>query len=456
MEEKWPLWKLVLIALPQVSVQVLWCFIGPNSASYMRHLGLTDSLATLNNIAGPITGFFTGPIVGATSDNLTSRFGRRRPVILAGLISVCIAGTLFSTSEYFMPEGKAVYFAAPMYWVLDVTINVLQTPHRALVADLAIEEQQIPMQVAFVVLMSIGNFMAFSIMKIYKSPVDHMFELMFGICAFNAICVGIQFLVAREKPLKRDPDAPKQSACAPVLSVVDAVAGSPRLLYHLAAVQCLVWIGNTAWNLYAGQWFGNAVYGGDEKEPEGSELKIAYEEGISAFTWGGQGKAVLQLISALLIIGILLNTKIRPRLVYAPCIFVGLVVSILAAFFVGHSGTFAIVVMIFSVMPETGSSAIPFGLVATLNKRAEEEGKPVSTALQMALLNCCVTIGQQICTMSLAGIEAHMDLATALPCVFIVAGVAQAFGGVGALFLDDRPDGYDESESFSESDDYSD
>jgi solute carrier family 45 protein 1/2/4 len=171
MEEKWPLWKLVLIALPQVSVQVLWCFIGPNSASYMRHLGLTDSLATLNNIAGPITGFFTGPIVGATSDNLTSRFGRRRPVILAGLISVCIAGTLFSTSEYFMPEGKAVYFAAPMYWVLDVTINVLQTPHRALVADLATEEQQIPMQVAFVVLMSIGNFMAFSIMKIYKCPV---------------------------------------------------------------------------------------------------------------------------------------------------------------------------------------------------------------------------------------------------------------------------------------------
>ena len=170
MEEKWPLWKLVLIALPQVSVQVLWCFIGPNSASYMRHLGLTDSLATLNNIAGPITGFFTGPIVGATSDNLTSRFGRRRPVILAGLISVCIAGTLFSTSEYFMPEGKAVYFAAPMYWVLDVTINVLQTPHRALVADLATEEQQIPMQVAFVVLMSIGNFMAFSIMKIYKCP----------------------------------------------------------------------------------------------------------------------------------------------------------------------------------------------------------------------------------------------------------------------------------------------
>ena len=458
MEEKWPLWKLVLIALPQVSVQVLWCFIGPNSASYMRHLGVPDSLATLNNIAGPITGFFTGPLVGATSDNLTSRFGRRRPVILAGLIAVCVAGTLFSTSEYFMPKGKAAYFAAPMYWVLDVTINILQTPHRALVADLATEEQQIPMQVAFVVLMSIGNFMAFSIMKIYKSPVDHMFQLMSGICLFNILCVGIQFLVAREKQLKRDPDAPKQSACAPVITVVEAVSNSPRLLYHLAAVQCLVWVGNTAWNLYAGQWFGNAVFQGDVKAEEGSPLKVAYEDGIDAFTLGGQGKALLQLVSALMIIGILLNTNIRPRLVYAPCIFIGLIVSILAAFFVGHSGTFAIIVMIFSVMPETGSFAIPFGLVATLNKRAEEEGKPVSTALQMALLNCCVTIGQQICTMSLAGIEASMSLAAALPCVFVVAAVAQGLATAGALFLNDSPDGYDESSegSFSEESGFSD
>ncbi|CAJ1358926.1 unnamed protein product [Effrenium voratum] len=450
--EKWPLWKLVLMALPQVGVQVLWAFIGPYSAPYMRHLGLPDSLATLNNIAGPITGFFTGPLVGATSDSLTSRFGRRRPVILAGLVSVCIAGALFSGSEHFMPEGKAVYFAAPMYWVLDVTINVLQTPHRALVSDLATEDQQVPMQVAFVVLMSVGNFMAFSVMTIYKSPVDHMFTLMCGICAFNCLCVGIQFLVAREEPLKKDPDGPKQSACAPVMDVVGAVAGSPRLLYHLAAVQCLVWIGITAWTLYAGQWFGNAVYGGDEKEPDGSPSKIAYENGIRAFSVGGHGKAVLQLISALLIIAILLKTNIRPRLVYAPCIFIGLVVSILAAFFVGHNGTFAIVVMIFSVLPETGSFAIPFGLVATLNKRAEQEGKHVSTALQMALLNCCVTIGQQICTMSLAGIEASMELEAALPCVFIVAGVAQALGGVGTLFLDDRPDDYDESATLSESD----
>ena len=37
------------------------------------------------------------------------------------------------------------------------------------------------MQVVFVFMMAIGNFVAFSIMKIYDVPVDHMLELMIGI-----------------------------------------------------------------------------------------------------------------------------------------------------------------------------------------------------------------------------------------------------------------------------------
>merc|ERR1719491_2410493 len=100
----WPLWKLVLVALPQLSVQVLWCFIGPNSAPYMAHLGASPALATLNNIAGPTTGFFTGPLVGAISDSCTSKFGRRRPVIVAGLASLWVAGMCFASSEHIFPE----------------------------------------------------------------------------------------------------------------------------------------------------------------------------------------------------------------------------------------------------------------------------------------------------------------------------------------------------------------
>jgi len=440
---KWPLWKLVLMALPQLGVQVMWCFIGPNSAPYMVHLGMGPALATLNNIAGPITGFFTGPLVGSLSDRCTSRMGRRRPIILGGLISTWVAGLLFSGAEHLFSSSNVVAFAVPMFWVVDVTVNMLQTPHRALVADLASEEQQVPMQVVFVVMMAVGNFIGFSIMRIYEVPTDHMFELMLLICFFNTVCVGIQFLVARETPLDPSKETKAESACetvcAPVVGIVNSVKGMPGLLYHLAVVQALVFIGITAWNGYGAQWFGDSVYGGDEHAPKGSPQKIAYGQGMSAFTRGGQLKSVLQLVSALAIIAMLMKTQVRPRTIYAPCIYIGAVVSFLAAFAVGSSGIFAMACLVISVMPETGSFAIPFGLVAILNKRAAEAGMQVSTALQMALLNCCVTVGQQICTLTLAGIESRLPLQQALPLVFVLAGIAYSLAGTVAAFLNDSP-----------------
>lgn len=344
---------------------------------------------------------------------------------------------LFSGSEHILGE-HAIYFAAPMYWVMDVTINILQTPHRALVADLAAEDQQIPLQVVFVFMMAIGNFAGYSIMQIYDVPVDHMLELMFGICLFNTFLVGIQFIVAKETPLQVDPDAVKPGFCSPISDVTKAVKESPKLLYHLAFVQCLVWIGNTSWNSYGGQWFGNSVFQGDENAPKGSLDRQHYADGIEAFSFAGQCKSVAQLFSALVIIAILLNTTIRSRTVYAPCILIGAVASLVAAFFVGHSAVLAEAMMTLSIMPETGSFAIPFGLVATLNMKAAREGKHVSTALQMSLLNCCVTIGQQICTMILAGIQGSMSLEQSLPYIFMVAAAAHAVAGGAAMFLDDK------------------
>merc|ERR1711963_7790 len=105
-----------------------------------------------------------------------------------------------------------------MWWIVDITINVLQTPFRALVADKATDAQQIPMQVVFVFMMAIGNFIAFSMMQIYADPTAHMFELMMMICAINVVCVAIQSLVARETPYVRPDDETAGNCCAPVAS----------------------------------------------------------------------------------------------------------------------------------------------------------------------------------------------------------------------------------------------
>merc|ERR1719323_2742265 len=125
----------------------------------MKHLGAPAYLATLNNVAGPITGFFTGPLAGAYSDSCTLKMGRRRPVILFGLVSFAIAGLVFSGAEHVVGES-AIFVAAPMYWVLDVTINIMQTPHRALAADFASEEQQFLVQLMLSSLVDVGTLLA--------------------------------------------------------------------------------------------------------------------------------------------------------------------------------------------------------------------------------------------------------------------------------------------------------
>lgn len=434
------IWKLSLVALPMLTVQAFWVFLMPCSAPYLLHLGLSPSMATLNNLAGPITGFFTGPLVGAVSDSLASPYGRRRPVILVGLALTWVAGLLFTLSEHVLPYGTAPRMAAPMFWILDVTINILQAPHRALVADLSSDTQQVTMQVVIVCMQAVGTLTGFTIMGIFDVPAEHMLELLLLVCLLNTVAVGIQFSVAEEKPLGKDAH-PGRGAGGRVLSlvldIVEAARSSSALFRRLAAVQCLIAVGGSAWGLYAGQWFGVCVYQGDPSAPPGSAGHEAYAAGQRQFAHAGQSKSILLLASSLVVISILRRTGVRPMTIYAALILVGATASTAAAFFVQHSGAFAMLCATLSVLPFAGANAIPFGLVAAFSRRDEWQGKQTSIALNMAFLNCAGTIGAQICTLTLAVVEGGTDLAQALPIIFTVAAAAEALGGVGAYLADD-------------------
>merc|ERR1740129_957089 len=371
----------------------------------MKHLGAPAFLATLNNVAGPITGFFTGPLAGAYSDSCTLKMGRRRPVILFGLVSFAIAGLVFSGSEHVLGE-TAIFVAAPMYWVLDVTINIMQTPHRALAADFASEEQQFLVQLMFVL---------------------------------NTSLVVMQYFIAKETPITKDESAPtEKSVCGPLSGLGDAM--SNPVMKHLAFIQSMVWVGLMCWVAYGGQWFANSVFEGDGSAPKGSEKEEHYADGMQEFAFGGQVKSIVSLFFTLLVMFIMSNTNIRPGLIYAPTIFVGAVASFLAALFVGHHANLAVVCMTMAEVTMVGCFSVPYGLVASMNEKAAREGKTVSTALQMALLNCCVTVGQQVFTMILAFIDSYVELDKALLIGFSVAGVAFVTSGIATLFLNDRPD----------------
>jgi maltose/moltooligosaccharide transporter len=87
-----------------------------------------DELPILN-LAGPITGLFIQPLIGAMSDRTWSpRWGRRKPFFVAGAIgcSVCL---------FLFPFVSAVWMAVLILWLLDASNNTAMEPYRAFIAD---------------------------------------------------------------------------------------------------------------------------------------------------------------------------------------------------------------------------------------------------------------------------------------------------------------------------------
>lgn len=56
----------------------------PAASPYLLELGLSKSLMSLVFVAGPLSGLIMQPLIGVLADRSKSRFGRRRPFMLAG------------------------------------------------------------------------------------------------------------------------------------------------------------------------------------------------------------------------------------------------------------------------------------------------------------------------------------------------------------------------------------
>merc|ERR1711920_7108 len=107
----------------------------------------------------------------------------------------------------------------------------------------------------------------------------------------------------------------------------------------------------------------------------------------------------------------------------------------MCAFVVGHNHGLAIFVFVLSNVCLTAAGSIPYGIVAVWNAAAEKRGNVGSIAMQMAILNCCITVGQQLCTMILGGLEGSFDFLTSIRYLFTISMIANALGGVGSPFL---------------------
>ncbi|GBC03127.1 hypothetical protein RclHR1_00050035 [Rhizophagus clarus] len=137
--------KMILLTQCFAGLQLAWSVELAYGTPYLLSLGLSKSLVSLVWLAGPLSGLVMQPIVGLLSDNSTSRFGRRRPFLLAGGFAVvgsfiCIGWTqdivnLFFENGSSIATSLTKWLAVISFYVLDFAINCVQASCRVLIVD---------------------------------------------------------------------------------------------------------------------------------------------------------------------------------------------------------------------------------------------------------------------------------------------------------------------------------
>ncbi|KAL5061568.1 hypothetical protein RYX36_023305 [Vicia faba] len=168
---------LVLSCTVAAGVQFGWALQLSLLTPYIQTLGIGHAFSSFIWLCGPITGLVVQPCVGIWSDKCTSKFGRRRPFILAGSLMISLAVILIGFSAdigYVLGDTHehcstfkgtrtraAVVFILG-FWMLDLANNTVQGPARALLADLSGPDQRNVSNAVFCSWMAVGNILGYS------------------------------------------------------------------------------------------------------------------------------------------------------------------------------------------------------------------------------------------------------------------------------------------------------
>ncbi|POG78809.1 major facilitator superfamily domain-containing protein [Rhizophagus irregularis DAOM 181602=DAOM 197198] len=144
--------KMILLTQCLAGLQFTWTVELAYGTPYLLSIGLSKSIMSLVWLAGPLSGLIMQPIVGTLSDNSTSRFGRRRPFLLAGSLAVVCAFMFIGWSKeiigiFFSKESSMMTLltqclAVVSFYVLDFAINCVQASCRVLIVDILPPSQQ--------------------------------------------------------------------------------------------------------------------------------------------------------------------------------------------------------------------------------------------------------------------------------------------------------------------------
>ncbi|KAH7568158.1 hypothetical protein ACOSP7_009397 [Xanthoceras sorbifolium] len=168
-------WTLGSVTSVASGVQFSWALQLSLLTPYIQGLGVPHSFSSLIWVYGAITGIVVQPVLGFRSDRCTSRFGRRRPFIVAGAAIASVGLMLIGFAKDIgykagdsltgPTKPRAIVVSFLGFWLLDVGNNTIQGPSRALIADLCFNDHEAMRKAMsrFSFFLAIGNVLGYFI-----------------------------------------------------------------------------------------------------------------------------------------------------------------------------------------------------------------------------------------------------------------------------------------------------
>jgi GPH family glycoside/pentoside/hexuronide:cation symporter len=112
-------------------------FVGFYMFYYIDVLGLAIALAAIINVIYAIWDAVNDPLVGYLSDNTRTRWGRRRPWLIAGLpFYLVFLVFIYAVPEFFRDAERLFWYALVMIFLFETASTVLSTNYKALFPEI--------------------------------------------------------------------------------------------------------------------------------------------------------------------------------------------------------------------------------------------------------------------------------------------------------------------------------
>ncbi|XP_058785282.1 sucrose transport protein SUC4-like [Vicia villosa] len=465
-KDRVPLTKLLRVASVAGGIQFGWALQLSLLTPYVQQLGIPHAWASIIWLCGPLSGLIVQPLVGHLSDRCASRFGRRRPFILGGAISIALSvliighaadlGWRFGDTSDHRPSAVAFFVFG--FWILDVANNVTQGPCRALLGDLTGKDHR-RTRVAnayFSLFMAIGNVLGYatgaysSWYKVFPFTLTpacniscaNLKSAFFLDIVFMIVTTYISITAANEVPLGSsgapDAEAAEESGGSAEEAFLWELFGTfkyfSKPIWIVLSVTALTWVGWFPFLLFDTDWMGREIYGGEPNEGTN------YDSGVR------MGALGLLLNSVVLGVTSLLMEKLcRKRgagfvwgianILMAVC-FVAMLVVTYVAKNIGYLGKdlppTSIVIgalAIFTVLgfPLAITYSVPYALIST-----HIQPLGLGQGLSMGVLNLAIVFPQMV--VSLGSGPWDQLFGGGNSPAFAVAAIAALVSGVLAVF----------------------